>query len=443
VQTDKEPNIRKPVLTHRLALGSPDLDVGGRVGLQLLTSREWIHRKVDAIQFTGDMRLRRHVSVDFQVLPFADDGFKQLLPRRWLVPLAVLNKGLMLGFNLRDEGGAAVPILTSDENTWVSWSVLSFFASQALGTNEDPLDDAEHGALRDVAAARPDEVDSVIRAIQDHPRLWAIHQSPLLYAGLRTLAKNFLLLAAVDPDAGPRRVYKYSHEVDLSDQVQRFKLLPRLGLMPATLTIDVPRIDSRSTHIETVVPIGLQIARKPRAKVVDGAGGVSETKASSAFSAGVGHVHLSSDDSFRLDKVPSASIEFAFYPTEHGLVRIAFVMSALVLMLTSAANARLDLLVKASDASVAVLLGIVGALTLFIVRPGEHQFVSQLMAPYRAVVTLVGAFVPLAGAISLVIDSSPRMLTGIWLGLTLLADVCTGWLALIWLNARAMWRSSD
>jgi hypothetical protein len=388
------------------------------------------------------MRLRRHVSVDFQIIQFADDGFKSLLPGRWLVPLAVLEKRLLLGFNLRDEGGSAVPILTSDENTWVSWCVLASFATQALGKGEK-LDDAELEALRAVAGATPSEVDGALRAIEEHPRLEEIRRSPILAAGLRTLAQNFLLLAVVDSEAGPRRIYKYSHEVDLSDQVMHFSFLARLGLIPASLTIDIPRIDSRSTHVETVVPLGLQIARQPRVDPADVGESETEMTASTTFNAGVGHAHMSTPDTFRLDQVPSASVEFSFYPTEHGLVRIAFAMSVLVLLLTFGANARLDLLIEAPDASVALLLGIVGALTLFVVRPGEHQFVSQLMAPFRAVVTLVGAVVPLVGAISLVIGPSERMLTGVWLGMTLVADLCAGWLAMTWLKARAMWRSSD
>jgi hypothetical protein len=424
---------------HAKTLENADQDLGIALGFLVLDPNLWIHRKVDALMFTGDMRLRRQVSVDFQV-PSADYGVA-LAGDSVLVPLAVFQKDLLLGFDLRDEAGSSMPVLTTAQNVWVAWSILVAMATAALDDDASPLTVEEVRALRDVASASADKADSVLASLVDHPRLQSLIQNPLLYAGLSTLAANFLLITMVDPEIGPRRVVKYSYDVDLSDQTNDFSWRARLGLVPATVDIEMSRLDCYSHHVEVRSPLGLQFAADPEVSVSSGSAPMTVR---TGHNAAVAHAHIETSE-YSLSPVPSARVGFGLFATDHGLVRAAALLGLLVVLLLVGALIWPESLVSArssADAAAAPILALIGVFTLFVVRPGEHQFVAHLLVPYRLLVVFVGVVVPFVMAVSLIlVPLSDHALLWTWFGLLVSSEVSVAILWLVWLRATKLWRT--
>src|SRR5258708_24298535 len=97
--------------TTYAALGPALLDL-------LLKRRVWVHRRVERIEFIADVRVRRLISVDF-TLPVWE-SYKiatKVLPAGFaIVPVALLRKSLLRGFDLRDVNGSSLPVLTMRQN---------------------------------------------------------------------------------------------------------------------------------------------------------------------------------------------------------------------------------------------------------------------------------------------------------------------------------------
>jgi hypothetical protein len=99
----------------------------------LLNEPGWVFRRVEQVEFLGKKRLRRRVSVDFTMpdLPTPDhypDGY--LIP---IVPLALLRKDVLRAFDVRDEAGRPIPVLTRSQNAEVTAAWLLGAAEIILG----------------------------------------------------------------------------------------------------------------------------------------------------------------------------------------------------------------------------------------------------------------------------------------------------------------------
>jgi hypothetical protein len=425
---------------HAQALESADQETGIALGLLVLDPNLWIHRKVDALMFTGDMELRRQVSVDFQV-PSVEYSVA-LAGDAVLVPLAAFKKDLLLGFDLRDETGASMPVLTTAQNVWAAWSILVAMAKAALDDGASPLTDDEVNALRDIASASGEDIDITLASLSDHERLQDLVQNPLLYAGVSTFAANFLLITIVDPKVGSRRVVKYSYDVDLSDQTKVFSWPARFGLVPATVDIEMSRLDCRSHHVEVRSPLGLQFAADPEVSASPGSTPMSWR---ARHSAAVAQAHIETSE-YSLSQVPSATVGFKLFATDHGLVRAAALLGLLVVILLVGGLTWPESLLSArrtADAAAAPILALIGVFTLFVVRPGEHQFVSHLLVPYRLLVVFVGVVVPFIMAVSLIlVPLSDHALLWTWFGLLVGSEASVAILWLVWLRATKLWRTA-
>src|SRR5687768_8058014 len=79
----------------------------------LLTWPKWIHRRTETVALTDPETIRRRVAVDLTVFedlpPLIHDGKGEPI---YFVPLALLKKQPLTNFDLRNEGGKALPLLT-------------------------------------------------------------------------------------------------------------------------------------------------------------------------------------------------------------------------------------------------------------------------------------------------------------------------------------------
>ena len=110
----------------------PSNDIGLDVFVFYARMDKWIRRRVEKITFVDARTVRRQVSVDFE-LPLVPPLDKRMEPPVYLVPLALLHKEPLVGFDLRDEGGSSLPVLTKEENGFVTWSALASIATFISG----------------------------------------------------------------------------------------------------------------------------------------------------------------------------------------------------------------------------------------------------------------------------------------------------------------------
>jgi hypothetical protein len=221
---------KAPTLEEVLSAGPKGL-VGGDVSTELqdlgvlmlgLISKwdRWVDRRVETIRFHDVDTVRRSLSVDFTwpdiPTPFTQpDGTSP----RCLVPLAVLRKRRIVNFDLRDESGRALPMVTRRSNEAIAAAML--LAAAKAWTDSATLGELPEGLIADfwaIATAPPSEAivpwTKLGEPRSDGERLWraaAVGSRPF-----RALAHDFVeafvvsTVLSVHPDE--RRIIKLAYD---------------------------------------------------------------------------------------------------------------------------------------------------------------------------------------------------------------------------------------
>lgn len=198
------------------------------VTLELVASwPRWVHRRVETLSFIDDVTVRRSVSVDFTLpttlpapLP-AIEGHNV-----HVVPLGLLRKAALRDFDLSDESGAALPLMTSAKNGAIAAGALINAAEIT------PSDDELAGLPRRLPPELRDELWSIATgsapaSLRRWERLGHPEESDSYAAGqwrrylaedrdfmalASDLARNFLVLTPLITPVGRRRIVKLSYE---------------------------------------------------------------------------------------------------------------------------------------------------------------------------------------------------------------------------------------
>jgi hypothetical protein len=148
-RTDAEIKETKAAETLSLALIAGDF---------IAREAEWVRRRVETIRFVDGTRARVGMSIDFAIpdlSPFLVEEGATIA-----VPLAMPRKVLLRNFDVCDEQGAALPVLTRDENSAISAELLARLS-------EGCVKNAGHGSLLpDVA----DRLRDIVGAPRQHEK---------------------------------------------------------------------------------------------------------------------------------------------------------------------------------------------------------------------------------------------------------------------------------
>jgi hypothetical protein len=356
---------------ERLAL---DPGVARRIGDLALDPAAWIRRRVEQVSYIDQTATRRRVSIDFVVpghgtperpVPFA--------------PLAQFAKQKLVDFDLHDSAGLPLPMLTTQENSRISEQVLRSFAGDVAGALDDPIVGRAIAALvrssggrgRDEAWSRLfDPRVSVGRSLAGNDEVRVLASE---------LTRNFVLYVPVPSDASPgdRMMVKLAFEAHEERPARARGIRQRLGWAPIVDRFPAPLAGyGESYHFELTSPDGLRVADGALFGLREGEPVADDAHAE----AGRAHFHLSG-----LDRGPARATVF-LRPVSRALVGPALFAALLstgslwfvVIRLNDFAAA------GSSDAVVAVLLSVPGLLTTYLVRPGEHAIVADLLAGVRA-----------------------------------------------------------
>ena len=386
-----------------------DRPLGQRVLALLVDPSGWIHRKVERLHFVGEARVRRQISFDFELPDWVTAG--DVLTG---VPLTLLGKDVLWGFDAWDETGASVPMLSRAQNGLVGWSVLVVAAELALPEGQD-ASTALKQKLWEVATSSPDEAAraaALLTGPQPPPAL-AVEVAAMRSSSrwdwfqkvIDDLAPHYIMLLCVE-DLSRRRIVKIASDVDLVQR--RDPLWTHLAWRPATFFFPVPGAgEAASYHFELEPPDGLA-ASAARLDIK-----VKDAKYDSGNAGTPALVHL-----YPRDAPPGESWDAVarvdLRPERRGLLRSSLVVAwVATLLLGLGAVFVHDLADVQGEAGAAILLAIPATFAAFISRPSEHRLASDLYRGLRVIALVVG-MVLYAAAIALVVTSCPQALRLAW-----------------------------
>ena len=234
--------------------GAAPSPAGAAVLLLFNYGHRWVHRRVESVRFYDTDLVRRRVSVDF-TLPRAVRP--ETADARAYVPLALLQKGPLTNFDLRDELGAPLPLLTTSQAGRLVFDELVAIAAGALAPGDDA--DALRALLWDVVVGDPQTAAERLGTIEsDWPHVWA--HAPL--RGLvKTLAPSFLVIAPLY-DARRRRVLKFAYDAPSRRETGRVeRVLMSLGWAARRNAFPLPNVGrTGSYHFELAHEPDLEVA---------------------------------------------------------------------------------------------------------------------------------------------------------------------------------------
>ncbi|MGD9956069.1 MAG: hypothetical protein AB7O74_06980 [Candidatus Nanopelagicales bacterium] len=236
---------------------------GQRLATLLLTTDQWIDRRVESIRFLPTGESRRSISFDFTLRGHdAVPGSRD----RVLVPLALISKGTLRRLDVADASGGALPVLRRGENARLAVDALESLAEEALEGR--PGEDLEwvKSRIGDVVNGEP--ADARVTASEVVGRLAEWHdalpadeddrrfQLELLAWGIAEFTDKFWFVVEIPYErVDTRTIVKVSYDM-------AFDPPSRIGELPAVIDLDMPQMRvAKSVHLEVAAPEGLEISR--------------------------------------------------------------------------------------------------------------------------------------------------------------------------------------
>lgn len=392
--------------------------------LRLIEDWSWVHRRVDQLRLTDETTLHRRVSVDFTLPSWAGAPYRTQdgVPVHY-VPLTLLSKRELTHFDLRDETGRTLPLLSSRRNRQLTTAVLVAGARAALAgefrgrPKEVPQDLLED--IWDVAHSNPADATERIRRllhrsthVPDDSRLWRhlLAARPSFTRLAYDLARNVVIVVPLPVRPAERRIvkYAYDHHVRLprtrpGSALRRlgarhgraaqagageFERLPKLRLRrwvaraaayaPKSVVVGVPAVaQARSYHAELASPDGMQITRlklfsyRPTDKDTVARNQEVRTLQRS-------HVYVSG-----IPRGVSGILVANLRPYRGSILRTGAIVSLFTALVIAAAAASRADLQREAGAAVALLLFVPGGLSAYVARPRDDLFASSALFGVR------------------------------------------------------------
>lgn len=323
----------------------------------------WRHRRVETLTMLSHEQVRRHVSVDFTVPIELRERLRISPADEFAVPLAFLAKRPLVHFDLRNEEGHSIPLLTADQNTMIGRELL--YRSLALDLVAQHADEAVvmGDAAGIVEAVLGD--DEMSGLVEELERRHGLEPLGDLRETIAILSRNFVLWAVVR-GVDRRRVFKFAYD-------EAYSLRPGLAYVYGAPGC----AEAWSYHLEVAVPPDLK-ARSTR--LWDAAtGAVLVTGAADAdrpalyYSADPGH--------------PPAQPEVVVdYGPERGrfMAPAAIVATVIALLVAPpAVFADLEALGDSAGPAIGLVLSTSAVFSVLVLRTDEHPLLRRLLVRYR------------------------------------------------------------
>jgi hypothetical protein len=391
-----------PVTTAELS-GSK---VGQGIFWMLSSSPEWVHRRREYVSFHDSATVSRRVRVEFtvpDVTPRLGSAGKLVCP----IPLAFLEKREFTNFDVRDEDGRTIPVLTADEATAVGTAALLTAASQAMGCELASLDQMLTRSIKEVVQG--DGADPGESPDDDTRFPSTLRASPVFRPLREKLASQFLVLVLLPDCIGQRRILEFSYDesvdvrdlmVDVEKMQDRWigpkparllsRLGSRLGWAPTRITVPVLCAgDTKSYHFEARAPDGVEITE---AALAVGPGRMSRHHRHDWAPGGTPQVHLAVSHA-----APGSTGDalISLRASRRGWLAFAWFSGSVIASVLLVGMLWIPKILTMADhagaaAAAALLLVLPGVFATVLVRPGEHAMASVLLLSVRSMLLSAG-----------------------------------------------------
>ena len=390
----------------------------------LLDSPQIVHRRVESFEILDDISVQRFVSLELTV-PNEIKDFGVLAPNVIdhvpFTPVTTLTKGPKLNFSLRDEDDRLVPVLTKAENGRVSATALIFNAETLLGIRCPCGVDTELRTLTQASAA---DGSGQIKAWYDkaadthnpeHTYWQRLTTDGPFMDFAQALAENWIMLAAIAPSPGDRRLLRFTYEEEFGDDIdvnRLQRLSVRLGWRHKTIRFETPAVSTAASfHVEATTPSDLELLdarmqfsrRDPLP-----AGTTPRDPPKEPVSPPGARAHLYVE---RVDQQFVATVLLFLRARRAGFLRGAFITALLVVGLLAGGVDRTRNVVPEPGAAVLVITPTI--LAALILQPGEHHLATRMLVGVRATV-LAATACAIAAAMSLAVGASGSPLHLVW-----------------------------
>ncbi|HWM12190.1 MAG TPA: hypothetical protein VNO82_22710 [Solirubrobacteraceae bacterium] len=169
----------------------------------------WRHRRVETLTMLSHEQVRRHVSVDFTVPVELRERLRLSDADEFAVPLAFLTKRPLVHFDLRNEEGHSIPLLTAEQNTMIGRELLyqSLVADLETVEADDVAVVGDAGQLIEAVLADLDATGAVERLERRH----GLEPLGEFRWAIEILSRSFILWAVVR-GLERRRVFKFAYD---------------------------------------------------------------------------------------------------------------------------------------------------------------------------------------------------------------------------------------
>ncbi len=341
-------------------------DIAVAAASLLRSQGAWRHRRVETLTVLSHEQVRRHVSVDFTVPEEHREPLRLSGDDEYAVPLAWLTKRPLVHFDLRNEEGHSIPLLTAEQNAAIDRELLYTVLDDEL--SEQDVADGVRDAVGVMAGALIEAVVGTGAAPGDVEGLEREHGlAPLMaFRGMvADLSRSFVLWAVVR-GIDRRRVFKFAYD-------EPYALRPGLAYV-----YDAPGCaEAWSYHVEVAVPSDLK-ARTTRLWDAE-TGAVLATGARDADRPAL---YVSTDPA----RPPGRAEVVVDFGAERGrFLGPAAIVGSVITLLVALPWLFSDLenLAGSSGPAIGLVLSTSAVFSALVLRTDEHPLLRRLLVGYR------------------------------------------------------------
>jgi hypothetical protein len=340
-------------------------EIASAASLLLRQAGAWRHRRVETITVLTHEQVRRQVSIDFTVPEEYRASLRLSDAHEYAVPLAVLAKRPLIHFDLRNEEGHSIPLLTAEQSRVIGRELLY----GALDADLD-VQDADAEAVVLAAGSLIDAVlDESVQVVGE--RIDALERDhdlePLsdFRTSADTLGRGFILWAVVR-GLERRRVFKYAHDEGFAQRPPLAHFYDARGCTEAT-----------TFHVEVAVPPGL---RARTTTLSDGATGA--VIVAGARDADRPAIYFAADPARDLGR---PGLLVAYGAERWRFLGPAALVAAVIMLLVAPPLAFADLhaLSASAGAAIGLVLSTSAVFSALVLRTDEHPLLRVMLVRYR------------------------------------------------------------
>jgi hypothetical protein len=379
--------------THRF-LTPERIDAVAVLAEQLIVDGlSWIERRKEHVTILDDASLRRQISVDFSLRrtasPIADAVTDESPEQLYCAPVFMLPKAPanLMAFDLVDETGQSLRLLSRLDNARVSGAVLRLMAKRILHARGWKLPAPLAIELTQIAEVDSDQSKQRAARVANSLHADYAGETRILAADerfqwwLATLTHSSIVVVIYRAVAPRRKILKLTFEQPIESQL---KWRTSLGWHPYEVWVDSPLIEARTYHFEAEAPPGLRITE---AKLSD-----DRHKVPVEDNGFLRRIHLYRQDAAR----SGAATAVMRLCVGAGFGGGAFMAASLTTGALVGAAVFAEQIATNPTSAPALLLFLPGLIATYIARPDQHPLTTRLLWGARRALLAIALIVYLA-----------------------------------------------